>query len=921
MEGSVLVIGGGIAGIQSSLDLTELGFKVYLIEKEPSIGGRMAQFDKLFPANDCSLCVLAPKMVAVHRNPDIELLTLSELQEVTGEVGNFTVKILKKPRYVDEALCRGCGDCAAKCPKIQVPNLFDMNLGKRKSAYIPFPQATPPVYLIDPDLCLYLQRNVCGVCKKVCKAGNSGAIDFEQESHEIELNVGAIVVSTGFEMLGEELSSKWGYQFKNVVNALEYERIVSPSGPFGGHILRPSDEEEPKKIAFISCIMSEEAAPYCSRVCCMYTTKNAVNTKISAENSEITVFRHNIRVFGKNFYEYTKNAHDDYEIEFVHSLISEIEEDEETNDLIIHYDDLKAGQSKNFRANLVVLSAPLIPSNGSKNLGKILGIELNNYNFFKERSYSNNSLSSRDGIFLSGLCKGPMNISETVVNASGVAGQIAALLPSAKYSQIKEREIDILPKENIIDITPSALIIGGGVSGMTTALNISKQGFETYIVEKQKILGGMLNDVNIISPTQQKASEFLNDIIKEIEDCKKIHVLLNSQVREINGSIGNYLVKTGNNDGKLQSLNIGVIIVATGSQEFKPKRLFQYNEENQNVITLLELEQKLKNEDRSWLDKINHITTILCVNSRQMDGFPYCSNVCCTNALKNINLLKQLKPELEMLVFYRDLHTVKTEFEDIFNEQNTIANCLRYNLNNIPEITQVTKTPEKYHIKVRDDLNNLIDHETDLIVLATPLVPSPNLVELAEMLDVPLDENGFFPEAHEKLRPLDFVTNGVFICGSAEFPKNIQDSIAQAKGAAGRASRFLSRKQISTTKLEYLSSLLSIECFFKDLIVNPDKCNGCGRCEEVCAFNAIDLVDAERNYEDVSLPIKKAVINSALCKGCGKCSSVCRLKAIDAKHYDFKQISKIIDPYFLERVNTEELRKSPEKTESATIID
>lgn len=918
MNGSVLIIGGGIAGIQTSLDLTELGFKVYLIEKEPSIGGRMAQFDKLFPANDCSLCVLAPKMVAVYRNPDIELLTLSEVQGITGEVGDFTVKVLKKPRYVDEAICKGCGDCSAKCPKIEVPNVFDMNLGKRKSAYIPFPQATPPVYLLDPELCLYLKRQVCGVCKKVCQAG---AIDFEQEPSEIELNVGAIVVSTGFDMLGEELSSKWGYQFKNVVNALEYERIISSSGPFGGHILRPSDEQEPRKIAFISCIMSEEAAPYCSRVCCMYTTKNAVNTKISSENSEIIVFRHNIRIFGKNFYEYTKNAHEDYEIEFVHSLISKIEEDMETNDLIIHYDDLKAGESKSFRANLVVLSAPLVPSSDTKGLAKILGIELDNYNFFKERSYFNNSLSSRDGIFLSGLCKGPMNISETVVNSSGVAGQIAALLPSAKYSQIKEREIDILPKENIIHITPSALIIGGGVSGMTTALNISKQGFETYIIEKENKLGGLLNNINLLTPTQQKASEFLSKIIREVENCKAIHVLLNSQVREINGSIGNYLVKTGDNNGNLHSLNIGVLIVATGGQEFKPKRLFQYNEENKNVITLLELEQKLKNGDRSWLDKIYHITTILCVNARQMDGFPYCSKVCCNNALKNINLLKEIKPELEMLVFYRDLHTVKTEFEDIFNEQNTIANCLRYNLNNIPEITKVNKDPEKYHIKVRDDLNNTIDQKTDLIVLATPLIPSPNLNELAVMLGVPLDENGFFPEAHEKLRPLDFVTNGVFICGSAEFPKNIQDSIAQAKGAAGRASRFLSRKRISTTKLEYLSSLLSIECFFKDLIVNPEKCNGCGRCVEACSFNAISLIEVEKKFEDVNLLEKKAVINSALCKGCGKCASVCRLRAVDAKHYDFKQISAIIDPYFLERVKVGELGEKADVEDIATIIN
>ncbi|KKL26616.1 hypothetical protein LCGC14_2393500, partial [marine sediment metagenome] len=255
---------------------------------------------------------------------------------------------------------------------------------------------------------------------------------------------------------------------------------------------------------------------------------------------------------------------------------------------------------------------------------------------------------------------------------------------------------------------------------------------------------------------------------------------------------------------------------------------------------------------------------------------------------------------------------VKTEFEDIFNEQNTIANCLRYNLNNVPEITKVNKDPEKYIIRLCDDLDKIIEQETDLIVLATPLIPSPNLNELAELLGVPLDENGFFPEAHEKLRPLDFVTNGVFICGSAEFPKNIQDSISQAKGAAGRASRFLSRKKISTTKLEYLSSLLSIECFFKDLIVNPDKCNGCGRCFDACSFNAISLIEVEKKFEDVNLFEKKAVINSALCKGCGKCASTCRLRAIDAKHYDFKQISKIIDPYFLERVRETEIEELSE---------
>ena len=920
MEGSVLVIGGGIAGIQTSLDLTELGFKVYLVEKEPSIGGRMAQFDKLFPENNCSLCVLAPKMVSVYRNPNIELYTLSEVREVNGNAGDFTVTITKKPRYVDETKCRGCGDCAAKCPKVEAPNIFDMNLGKRKSSYIPFPQATPPIYLIDPELCLYLNRDVCGVCKKICKAE---AINFEQTMENITLKVGAIVVSTGFVMLGEQLSKKWGYHFDNIVNALEYERMLSSSGPFGGQILRPSDEQEPEKIVFIQCmafIGSEKSVSYCSRVCCMYTAKNAINTKIRLPDSQILVFRHNIRVFGKNFYEYTKKAQEEYGIKYLYSKISSIEEDPDTNDLIIHYKDLKKDELSNFRANLVVLAAPLVSSNGTKELAQILKIELDKYNFFKESAYFNNSLSSRDGIFLSGLCHGPMNIAETVSNASGVAGQVAIMLNSEKFSRIEEREIDILPEEDVIKINPSALVIGGGISGITAALNISKQGFKTYIVENEKRLGGILNYINVLYPTKQKASDFLFNLVEEVKKNEKIEVFRNSKLKEIKGTIGNYEIDISDVNGEIYTVKTGVIIVATGCQEYKPKGLFQYNERNKNVITLLELEQKLKNEDKSWLEKIDHITTILCVQARQKFGYSYCSNVCCTNAIKNIKILKDLKPELEILVIFRDLHTAKKEFEEIFSKRKKVANYLRYNLSNLPEVTKISKKPEKYIIEVHDDfdINKKIDFETDLIVLATPLIPSKDLKELATMLDIPLDENGFFPEAHEKLRPLDFVTHGVFVCGCAQWPKSLQDSIMQANGAAGRASRFLSRRKISTTKLEFMSFLLSIECYFKDLIVNPEKCNGCGTCAENCAFKAIDIVDAESRFEDVSIPVKKAVINSALCKGCGKCASICKLKAIKAKHYDFKQISSIIDPYFLEEVETVE---KPGDAEEAIVIN
>ncbi|MHA2087102.1 MAG: FAD-dependent oxidoreductase, partial [Promethearchaeota archaeon] len=629
MRGSVLVIGGGIAGIQTSLDLTELGFKVYLVEKEPSIGGRMAQFDKLFPGNDCSLCVLAPKMVSVYRNPNIELFTLSEVKEVNGNAGDFTVKIIKKPRYVDATKCRGCGDCAAKCPKVEAPNIFDMNLGKRKSSYIPFPQSTPPTYLVDPELCLYLNRDVCGVCKKVCQAG---AIDFEQEEEIITIKVGAIVVSTGFDMLGDKLSAKWGYKYGNVVNGLEYERMLSSSGPFGGQILRPSDEQEPEKIAFIQCMASmgsEKSGSYCSRVCCMYTAKNAITTKTNLPDSQILVFRHKIRVFGKNFYEYTKIARDEYGIKYLYTKISNIEEDPDTNDLIIHYKDLKRNEEKEFRANLLVLAAPLIPSAGTNKLAQILGIELDKHNFFKERSYYKNSLSSRDGIFLSGFCHGPMDISETVSNASGVAGQVAIMLNSEKFSLIKEREIDVLPAEDVININPSALVIGGGISGMTAALNISNQGYKTYLVEKENVLGGNLNNINILYPTQQKASELLHNMVENVKKNEHIDVFRRSELASIEGTIGNYTVNISDTNNEIHTINTGVIILATGSQEYKPKGSFQYDFRNKNVLTLLDLEKKLREEDKSWLDEINHITTILCVQARQKFGYSYCSNVCC----------------------------------------------------------------------------------------------------------------------------------------------------------------------------------------------------------------------------------------------------------------------------------------------------
>ena len=958
-------------------------------------------------------------------------MTYHEVKKISGDAGNFTVTVLKKPRYLDESLCKGCGDCAAKCPKIEVPNLFDMNLGKRKSIYIPFPQAVPPVYLIDPELCLKITKGVCGVCQKVCTVE---AIDFEQKPKDIKIKVGAIVVATGFDMPAERLSSRWGYRYQNVVSALEYERILCASGPFGGHVLRPSDQNEPKKIAFIQCAGSRdlhENVPYCSSVCCMYTAKEAIITKEHSDNSECFVFRHDIRAYGKNFYEFTQRAQDEYGVKYFQTKISTIEEEPETNDLIIRYEDLKTGTFNDFRANLVVLATPLVPPEGITELATILKINLDKYKFFKEKSYFNKSLSSKEGIFLCGFCQGPMDIPETVADASGVAGQIASLLNTVKFTNTREKQIEepekevkitdeprigvlvchcginigkyvdipsveeyvkTLPyvvhceanlyscssdsqtrikelikeydlnrfivasctprtheslfqetceeagmnkylfemvnirdqcswvhmteyeaatekskdlirmaisksrllkpqKEETLELTPTALVIGGGVSGMTAALNIADQEFKVYLVEKESELGGNLKHLNVLYPIQEEAGNFLNDIVEKVKSNKNIEIFLNSKIESVKGFIGNYDVSITDSKNKAKEMKIGVIIVATGGQEFKPKGLFLYDGKNKNVITQLELEQKLKSKDNSWLDKIKRITTILCTNSRQKEGITYCSNICCGIGIKNISILKELKPDLDIVVLYRDIQMAKKEFEEYYRERRKDAMFLRYSLDKIPQITK-NKGKVDFNIKLFDtNLQSDLEFDTDLIILSTPMVPADNLKELAKMLKVPLDKNGFFLEAHVKLRPLDFATDGIFLCGCAQWPKNIQDSISQANGAAGRASRFLSAGQITT------SGLIAE--------VNPEVCIGCGKCEPVCPYNAIELIEATKEFEDVTIIINKSYINSALCKGCGTCAATCPIGAISVKHYDFEQIGAMIDSYLLEKTCAE----------------
>ena len=427
----ILVIGGGIAGIQAALDSAEQGIITYLLEREPSIGGHMAMLDKTFPTLDCSACILTPKMVEVARHPNVKLLTYSELQEVKRSGKSFEVKILKKPRFVDETKCTGCGVCAQHCP-VEVPNKFDMNLGVRKAIYVPFPQAVPLKYTIDEEHCLrHTIGEICGLCKRVCKAE---AIDFDQKPEIINLKVGAIIVATGFEIFDAHKKSEYGYgRYRNVLTSLELERLLNASGPTAGHVARLSDGRIPKKVAFIQCVGSRDrhvGNPYCSRVCCMYAIKNAILLKEHVPDIDITIFYMDIRAYGKGFEEFYQRAKDEFNVHFIRGRVARVIEIPETKDLIIRADDTEADKPVEEKFDMVILSVGLLPSRGMFEVSKILDITLDEHGFPYEADIKTNpiAVAKAVGIFLAGTAQGPKDIPDSVADASAAAMKAVSFL-------------------------------------------------------------------------------------------------------------------------------------------------------------------------------------------------------------------------------------------------------------------------------------------------------------------------------------------------------------------------------------------------------------------------------------------------------------------------------------------------------------
>jgi len=988
--GSVLVVGGGVAGIQASLDLADSGFKVYLIDQGASIGGVMAQLDKTFPTNDCSMCILSPKLVATGRHPNITILTNAEITGLNGEAGNFEVELRRKSRYIIEDKCNGCGVCAQKCP-IEVVDLYNEGLGKRSAIYVEYPQAVPLKYMIDREKCIG-----CGTCDEICKAH---AVQYDQKDSEVKLQVGSIILALGFESFDARLKSEYGYgRFPNVVTSIEFERILSASGPYGGLVLRPSDGEIPRKIAFIQCVGSRDfqlGNNYCSAACCMYGMKEAVIAKEHTPSKlDAKIFFMDMRAYGKEFDAYYERAQGEWGIQFVRSRVAGVTEDPKTGNLFVHYVEDENPKTEEF--DMVILSTGMQPPKNVEKLAENLGIKLNKYKFCETETFSPME-TSKPGIFVCGAFAAPKDIPESVAQASGAAAKAMGIIATERGTQVKAKEYpperdvsqeeprigvfichcginiggvvnvpevveyaktlpnvvyaeanlytcsqdtqklikeEIIqnklnrvivasctprtheplfketvqeaglnpylfemtnirdqcswvhmhePKEAtkkakdlvrsivakarllkplekpIINVTPVGLIIGGGVSGMTAALELAKQGFEVHLVEKEKDLGGHLRAIHYLLEGHDDPQEKLNNMVNAVMENDKIQVYTGAEVVDVYGFVGNFKSKIRQQNGKEKEIEHGIVIVATGAVEYKPTE-YLYGKDPR-IMTQHELEEKIA--EGSF--KAKNVVMIQCVGARNEER-PNCARICCGQAIKNALKIKEASPKTEVYILYKDMRAYGFK-EDYYREAATKGVLfVNYEDERKPQVVN-----ENGKLKVafwEPVLGEKVEIEPDIVVLSAATIPNPNNKHLAEMLKVPLTKDGFFLEAHMKLRPVDFATDGVFLCGMAHSPKYIEESIAQACAAAARATTILSKP---TLEMEGIIANVS-----------EDLCSGCRICELLCAYGAIEMKEKEGK--------STAHVIEALCKGCGVCSTACPTKAITMGHFTTQEI-------------------------------
>ena len=470
-----LVIGGGIAGIQSALDIAEAGFEVDIVEQSPTIGGNMAKLDKTFPTLDCAACILTPKMVDCAQNEKIDIMTFSEVEAVKGFVGNFKVKIRRKARFVNEDTCTGCGICTQKCPSKKGLNEFNMGLNTRPAIYIPFAQAIPNVAIIDPEQCLKIKNGKCGLCAMQCP---TKAIDYTMQDSFVEREYGAIVVATGFKPISLESFNEYGYStYKDVVTSLEFERIMNAAGPTSGKLVRPSDGKHPRVITFIQCVGSRDTSgcgkPYCSKICCMYTAKHAMLVREKYPDTKVHIFYIDVRTPGKNYDEFFRRAVEQYDVDYIKGMVGKVYADGDK--LMVQGSDLINNEQVIIPSDMVVLAAAIEPNPSVRNIATMLTASIDTNNFLTEAHAKLKPVESPTaGIFLSGVCQGPKDIPETVSQASACAAKVIGLLAKDKL------------KCNACVAHSDEMIC----TGCSVCENVCPYGAITYVDKEYRIGGG-----------------------------------------------------------------------------------------------------------------------------------------------------------------------------------------------------------------------------------------------------------------------------------------------------------------------------------------------------------------------------------------------------------------------------------------------